>query len=83
MTEDEAKTKWCPYQEIRLNMMASTLGNLIKMYPKDGARIASGANENRDCIASGCMMWRKRIKSYGGLSEAMDDEGYCGLAGKP
>lgn len=31
------------------------------------------------CLGAQCMMWRYRQKS----AKSQDDEGYCGVAGKP
>ena len=79
MTEEEAKTKWCPYQEIRLSMVASTLANIISRWPNDAEKFTKAVNENRNCIASGCMMWRTTLHG----TEGKVYEGYCGLSGKP
>ena len=65
MTEEEAKTKWCP--------MARTVY-------MEGTN-ASNANRDEDgcathadmCLASGCMMWR--------VTSLVTRRGYCGLAG--
>lgn len=80
LTEDEAKTKWCPHA------VASHTD------PRRGFH----AGETRDeycftCIASECMAWRWagwRTKSLGFIAErpADDDKdggrlGYCSLAG--
>jgi hypothetical protein len=56
MTENEAKTKWCP--------MARGVDLTLR-----------GANPPmaHKCIASDCMMFRKKD----------DGRVYCGLAGKP
>lgn len=51
--------------------------------PNNDDRLREGT-----CIASGCMMWRERDPNqYGtgsdGLPIALEDRGYCGLAGVP
>lgn len=70
MTEEEAKTKWCP---------------MLRKGPPGTSRNAPEDVPNL-CIGSACMMWRKvdlskvpmnEIHNYG------EDVGYCGLAGKP
>lgn len=84
MTEDEAKTKWCP--ETR--------------YFNDGTKMwvnRTGVDWLDKCIGSACMAWRwkQRVTNQ----EEMDnnqystirikpiledtDQGYCGLAGRP
>lgn len=76
-TEDEARTKWCPMNRC--------------------GDINLGGTSNRpdgetSCIASGCMMWRKKDQiGIGPNGEKRDrdmdgrtrwvDRGYCGLAG--
>ena len=68
MTEEEAKTKWCPMvrlgdsggnNQLLLGGTHSTLGH---------------------CIGSACMMWRER-RGYD-AGELKLTSGYCGLAGK-
>lgn len=79
-TEKEAVELWCPMQR----QSEQGVGGAYNR-PNDG-----GFN----CIASGCMMWRKHdqigIGPNGEKRERdMDgrtrwvDRGYCGLAGKP
>ncbi len=83
MTEDEAKTKWCPFSQMQTGHVA--LGNRIANgQPMSGAQ----------CIGSACMMWRARELTLSEMSAVKDEEtaalarkimlqGYCGLAGKP
>lgn len=67
MTEDEAKTKWCPKA-------------MVPMRSGDSSR-NRGLTGNGDtflpegtlCIASECMAWR----------ETSTQHGYCGIAGRP
>jgi len=54
MTEEEAKTKWCP--QARVAAVEGDGPN--RRY--DGAPIRGSL-----CLASGCMMWRKDSQSTG------------------
>jgi hypothetical protein len=49
MTEDEAKTKWCP--NVRVNVGTHQTGNRL------GA-MANGVDSRLACIGSACMAWR-------------------------
>lgn len=88
MTEDEAKTKWCPYTRV---FVSTNKG--ISSFNKH-----SDENDRFDkrmcCIASECMMWRTgkmKISEFvemrnGSIykeSYEAKDIGWCGLAGKP
>lgn len=76
MTEEEAKTKWCPHA------VASHTD------PRAGFRDDDGGRPKvHPCIGSACMAWR-----WGGSWPRPDDPpeirsfydgGFCGLAGKP
>ena len=73
MTEQEARTKWCPMVR-------------ITWYPTPAPETSiSGWNRdemNTNCMASDCMMWRW----HGGRRPEKQMEaarGYCGLGGKP
>ena len=73
MTEDEAKTRWCPFA--RLNDGA---GNYNRCGPA----------ANLECIGSACMTWRwsayvTRSTNEATTKEPKIDSGYCGLAGRP
>ena len=81
MTEEEAKTKWCPLLGI-----ASAAFHANREARSDAPK---------KCIGSGCMMWRENQSMQdvvlgnpaGGRKSiikqmAPDGTGYCGLAGK-
>ena len=69
MTEQEAKTKWCPMVPVKMVQVG------IDDYAQSRAR----------CIGSECMMWRvRKWDTYpDGQCPPEPTEGYCGLAGKP
>lgn len=73
MTEDEAKTKWCPmvrtaYRDY-INVGESPELGLCTVNDKE--------SEASRCIASKCMMWRESSPLG---SMATGPHGYCGLA---
>lgn len=82
MTEEEAKTKWCPH--VRVSNGPDGTWN------KFDVGVASPSIYT--CIGSACMAWRWQagtFEEYGKL-KASDDNGYvvdakgfCGLAGAP
>jgi hypothetical protein len=94
MTEDDAKTKWCPFTRMGLNAGAGGVAVNRSLEPVDepSRRDApySVYDETR-CIGSGCMMWRtkwKWVNHPGGAAaipeghyEPDREEGFCGLAG--
>lgn len=67
VTEEKAKTKWCPFARVRdagasgVTSVNFTNGKTIK------------------CLASDCMAWREDTR----FGEPGKHPGYCGLAGKP
>ena len=78
MTEEEAKTKWCP-------MLGE--GNATK-----GLHERVDGTVSANCIGSDCMMWRwdaitpeekRQLREYGDdTGPLLAIPGYCGLAGK-
>lgn len=68
MTEEEAKTKWCP--QIKLTS-AQQYNDVVYGDNRDGG----GSNVN--CIASDCMMWK--IDEGGFMRDGEFIEGKCGL----
>ena len=77
MTEEEAKTKWCPHARIPSGEPAVAVN---RPEPYD--------NDVPHCLGSFCMAWRWLHKA--GTDEndqpnyyAGPWQGYCGLAGRP
>lgn len=75
MTEDEAKTKWCPF--VRLARPGQTAFNRTT----DDSELLPAAM----CVASDCMAWRWKARTW--PSKPNDQSGpicggYCGLAGE-
>lgn len=81
MTEEEAKTKWCPFIRITPETegwrpMTNRLDGMSK--PElDGSIVT--------CLGSKCMAWRfTQVASPNAFDErAKVSRGYCGLAGAP
>ena len=77
MTEDEARTKWCP-----MSIVAGREGNRV------GDGISGDIHYASMCIASDCMMWRwdwdlKKTDVRDPEDGNLPSGGYCGLANKP
>lgn len=86
MTEDEAKTKWCPFYRT----CASGHYMLDNRAPNDPGHAESAPPFDRyHCIGSACIAWRATDNEGGPWSPDEEKEpvskpaGYCGLAGKP
>ena len=98
MTEDQAKTKWCPQYRV------ATSGGDHSTFQTDNRPLeyegkTSVLHEYARCIGQECMAWRWGVEHPdGGWIEAAPNEavanarrkdptyvvgGYCGLAGKP
>jgi len=78
MTEEEAKTKWCP--------MDRHVADKVLRESADGTftvlqRSSAITNQNSRCVGSACMMFRTKYPLMN--ISARDQECYCGLAGKP
>ena len=76
MTEDEAKTKWCP------QAVASHTN------PRQGFDGVPGFTPIFPCLGSACMWWRWISKAGTGEDGTANYytgkwKGYCGVAGKP
>ena len=72
MTEDEARTKWCPHARIE--------GDGRNMEIVNGHTVPAVF-----CIGSACMAWRTVPKIYEAPDGTLRDreDGFCGLAGMP
>ena len=92
MTEEDAKTKWCPFARVGVGADYQTPTSVNRGWvPK-----ADQLPEEKHlvcCIASSCAAWRwiKPIPRFKEGTMSVDPEtlnlppthGYCGLAGKP
>ena len=67
MTEDEARTKWCPMA--RVGQLASTGINIV-------AREDADYYKHNLCMASDCMMWVEDTAP----PITNSNHGHCGLA---
>ena len=81
MTEDEAKTKWCPFvrfvgwETFRDGEQTATAN---RIHHKDGS-----IDSYVSCLASKCMAWRPLPDSPNAVTGDIETHGFCGLAGKP
>jgi hypothetical protein len=53
LTEDEAKTKWCPFTHKRVIVMIDSGSDQQAI--ENAERVSAQSN----CLARGCMAWRK------------------------
>lgn len=96
MTEQEAKTKWCPFARERPAQGMPDGGGNRTPYgsPEDGPVADDYTREQAmlfPCIGSACMAWRQdkeataaRMKELAPESSvAINGHFFCGLAGKP
>jgi len=82
MTEQDAKTKWCPM--VRTHIVSNK--DYYGIETADGPAV-NKCTKRAVCIASACMMWRSidnvAKNLYPGDTAIMGPPaGYCGLAGK-
>lgn len=97
MTEEEAKTKWCPHvRSMGDDACSSAAGNRWQTDHDDEPNLFDAGNA---CLGSVCMQWRWGGILADGTSYWTDTAadtarnatqkageqrlGYCGLAGKP
>lgn len=76
MTENEAKTKWCP----QVRAINEDFENDQASNRTEQAEAPSGWDcPAYLCIASACMAWRWKLNDHGHSMNL----GWCGLAGAP
>jgi hypothetical protein len=75
MTEQEARTKWCPF--FRTAVAIGPMG-LIEWSNRDNIGVMPTI-----CIGSACMAWRWDRNKNDGTEVVPPKHGHCGLAGKP
>lgn len=83
MTEDEAKTKWCPFA--RLATPDGGVNRWKQSLPEDEPYALNPVPCR--CIGHACMAWRWQEVSgpFPSAVEVLEEPpyGYCGLAGRP
>ena len=75
MTEEEAKTKWCPFVRSQI-VDQDENGRLMCISNRDKAQMVEVNDERvmtHNCIGGSCMTWRWMDRVGG----------FCGLAGFP
>lgn len=80
MTEDEAKTKWCPMSRVVSGDKEAGVVSAVafnRTMNVGTVPVEIGYPKGACCIGSGCMMWRWGKPSMG---PGYPDHGYCGLA---
>lgn len=91
LTEDEAKTKWCPMARVCAteadSVSASAHVGYNRIYIAHTEVEPTGLNPQiARCIGSACMAWRV-FHCYAPWQPANghpdEGKGFCGLAGKP
>lgn len=79
MTEEEAKTKWCPFARTKTLKFSSEDGGVAAANRDfDGLPI----DQLHSCMASACMAWRA-FNLDAQMREGGPRGGFCGLAGAP
>lgn len=78
VTEDEARTKWCPFARA----LGGNGSTALAAYNRHD--IGPGTPNGTDCIASECMAWRWREGPWGEAlwgdpEDPAQRRGYCGL----
>ena len=73
MTENEAKTKWCPQTQVAASATSGDRSITEHKYISNRTPY-----EHSRCVASECMAWRWKLPH-----RDPPPEGYCGLAGTP
>ena len=79
MTEEEAKTKWCPHVRYPNLMLGGQVASNIY---SDGCNVNSDGNRTPPafcCVASDCMMWEIVVSVDEGKEGNYPDDGRCGL----
>lgn len=80
MTEDEAKTKWCPFVRYNYTLHSSnaSANRWKQSEPRDEPHALNPVPCR--CIGSACMAWR--TSSFGETKQNRTTIGFCGLAGE-
>jgi hypothetical protein len=81
MTEDDAKTKWCPFA--RVQFVAQGPANRVDPHYLTYAQgpdreYVERQVENTKCLGSACSAWRWRVQK---AESPETRQGFCGLSG--
>lgn len=91
VTEDEAKTKWCPFARVIVDREFAE-ESVASGNRWTGETLPTNSPTNSECLGPGCMAWRWQprmepagdpfdiSKSPGIARSAPPTHGYCGLA---
>lgn len=79
LTEEEAKTKWCPFARYQHNQEPASNRWNQNAPPKEPHALNPIPCR---CIASDCMAWRWVPRNSPMTAPSDPRRGYCGLAGK-
>lgn len=77
VTEEEAKTKWCPEARVAMETHGYGAGNRF------GDDRESYVGKQTLCVGAACMAWRWAAPVAGVTRDPAAKLGYCGKAGKP
>jgi hypothetical protein len=93
MTEEDAKTKWCPFSRAAFIMdkgdgtfdMPVGVSSLNRFMDKGAPQLTNPPACR--CLGSACMAWRWAVspgqKHHDTADGPARGDGHCGLAGKP
>lgn len=85
LTEEEAKTKWCP--ETRVHVVPDMGGVYVNKPLSESNTYGYATEKSVMCIGSACMAWRWKLarEAANPIRTERSDyaHGYCGKAGKP
>lgn len=84
MTEQEARTKWCPKYQV-CGEDGDNRPEAHQMENGKWVRIPGSIASSACCITSGCMAWRSESKlvNPGRPDAHWTEVGYCGAFGRP
>lgn len=92
MTEDEAKTKWCPFSRVPVGYTSSSYASVTTETVSANRTTYVGDNPRNpkqlagtNCLGSGCAAWQWLVQpgSYAAVSPRENWPGKCGLTTTP
>lgn len=87
MTEEDAKTKWCPFSRVHATHQGNSQGpaaNRLTRLNDDGSILVAGWSNDANCVGSACMAWHFASNTTADREKSAGTRhGFCGLAGRP